>query len=107
MRARCRYPTPIWPCAATGERARCSPPCFCLETSRDDVRTHPATAIRSCATRREPDQRTVLGRLCETRVALPALRGLWPCGLPAVRTLPVLSVVSTRLDCERRPRLHL
>jgi uncharacterized OB-fold protein len=35
-------------------RARCSLPCFYLETSRDDVRARPATAIRSCATRREP-----------------------------------------------------
>src|SRR5258708_5443551 len=104
MRARCRYPTPIWPCAATGERARCSPPCFYLETSRDDVRTHPATAIRSRATRREPDQRTVLGRLCETRTALPALRGLRQGQFSAVRALPVLFVVSTRLDSERGPR---
>src|ERR1700719_3583186 len=107
MQARCRFPTPISPCAATGERARCSPPCFYLETSRDDVRAHPATAIRSGATRREPDQRTVLGRLCEPRTALPALRRLWPGHLPAVRALPVLSVVSTRLDGQRRPRRDL
>ena len=49
MQARYRFPTHISPCAATEERERCSPPCFYLETSRDDIRTHPAAAIRSPA----------------------------------------------------------
>src|SRR5258705_10593248 len=97
MQVRCRFPTRISPCAATGERARCSPPWHYLETSRDDLKTHPATAIRSGAARRKPDQHAVLGRMRETRVALPALRGLWPGKFPAVRTLPALSVVSTGL----------
>jgi uncharacterized protein len=53
-----------------------------LETSRDDIRTHPAAAIRSPAARGESHQRVFLGRLHEARVALPTLRDCGQAAFP-------------------------